>query len=178
MFRTIAAIAAASVLVAIVSLAQQPKTEPPASQPEKAAQPRRPQLPGQAQIYEQLLRGTERVRPPIMSVDPDNPQGPPAETKDASGLIIEGTILFERRGRLVRSGENTAFRFPVGELGENTSPVTLEFNKNGLLEAMEREAEAGVPEFVVTVEVTRYHGRNYLNLLKYRARIDHGNLSP
>jgi hypothetical protein len=54
----------------------------------------------------------------------------------------------------------------------------MEFNKNRWLEAMEAEAEAGVTEFIISAEVTRYRGRNYLNLLKYRRQISHGNLTP
>ncbi len=149
--------------------------KPAASQP-ASRRATRPSLPTQARIYEQLLRDTEPARPTIMSVNPDRPAA--STGKENPDLMLEGTVLAERSGRLVRSGENTAFRFAPGEVGDNKAPLVLEFNKNGLLEAMEREAEAGVSDFVISAEVTRYRGRNYLNLLKYSARIDHGNLSP
>jgi hypothetical protein len=147
-------------------------TGQPASQPAVRTLPRSPR---QAQIFEALLGDAQRPRvPTILSQEPGTP-GDLAE--DGTSLLLDGTPLWERSGRLVRSDGHSLFHFkpssrPVG------AAEAIEFNKNALLEAMESEAEAGVKEFIISAEVTRYRGRNYLNLLKYRRQITHGNLGP
>lgn len=148
----------------------------PASQP--AGQTVSPRNPTQARILQELLRDAEQTHPrPILS-DP----GPEGDSLTGVGdeqtsLLPDGYPLVERQGRLVRSGERVKFHFTSGSpAGE--APDVMEFNKNRWLEAMEAEAEAGVTEFIISAEVTRYRGRNYLNLLKYRRQVTHGNLSP
>ncbi len=151
-------------------------TDPPTgqatSQPAVRTLPRNPR---QAQIFEALLGDAERRRgPTILSQEPGSP-GDTAE--DGASLLLDGTPLMERSGRLVRSGDQSLFHFKPGSFADG-APEVIECNKNGLLEAMETEAEAGVREFIISAEVTRYRGRNYLNLLKYRRQIAHGNLGP
>jgi len=147
-----------------------PPASQPTSQPAVRATPRSPE---QARIFQELLRDTERPRAkPILSVSEDAR----SVAGDAS-LLPEGTVLIERPGRLVRSGERSEFHLKPDSPADG-APNVMEFNKNGLLEAMEAEAAAGVREFVISAEVTRYRGRNYLNLLKYGRRISHGNLGP
>lgn len=157
--------------------ADQPKVaEQPESSPVDTATSVKPT---QSQIYEELLRDTQRIQEPIMSTDPDRPDGAarPGEDAGDGGLLLEGTVLVERSGRLVRRGDSSEFKIAPGSLPEN-APEVMEFNKNGLLEAMEREHDTGVMQFVISAEVTRYRGRNYLTLLKYRRTASHGNLSP
>lgn len=133
--------------------------------------------PPQAQIYEQLLRDTQRSRQPILSSNPEPGAKTAGTEHDSAGTLLEGVPLVERAGRLIRRGDRSEFTFVAGSLEEG-APPTMEFNKNGLLEAMEGEYESGVTEFVISAEVTRYRGRNYLTLIKYRRKIDHGNLRP
>jgi hypothetical protein len=151
-------------------------TEPPASQPtSRPAARTTPHNPRQAEIYEALLRDTERPRSPtILSQEPGTARD--LENRDTS-LLLEGTILSERLGRLVRAGDRSEFHFKPGSVADG-APDVMEFNKSEWLEAMEADAEAGVKEFVIWAEVTRYRGRNYLNLLKYRRQVAHGNLAP
>lgn len=153
---------------------QQPSSSEPTSQPAT-----RPSLrhPVQARIYEELLRDAEQSRhTPLLPVDPETGRTA-AETGSGVPLLLEGTVLIERAGQLIRSGDRSEFRFePGGRAGETSD--TMEILKNRWLEAMEREAEAGVQEFVISAEVTRYRDRNYLLLRKYRRPISHGNLGP
>ncbi|MFQ5807708.1 MAG: hypothetical protein ACE5I3_14780 [Phycisphaerae bacterium] len=146
-------------------------TSQPASQPAARASPRSPR---QAQIYRALLGDTER--PPPKPILPVSENAPGVAEADAS-LLPEGAVLMERPGRLMRSAGRAVFHFKPGSPAEG-APETMECNKNGLLEAMEAEADAGVKEFIISAEVTRYRGRNYLNLLKYRRQVAHGNLGP
>lgn len=154
----------------------EPPTSQPASQPTTRTAPRRPE---QARILQELLRDSERLRArPILSV-PDNgdavseagPRG------GSASVLVEGTVLIERPGRLVRRGDRSEFHFTSGGLADGV-PSVIEFNKNGWLEAMEDEAEAGVQEFIISAETSSYRGRNYLLLRKYRRQVSHGNLSP
>lgn len=164
-----------------------PKNDPPASQPaaaqtSSATQPATsesfPRNPTQAKILEGLLREQERDRvQPILSEG-----GPDAgnEGGNASGrpsLLTDGARVYEKLGRLVVAEGRTEFHFSAGGLGKDIR-TTMAFNKNQLLEMMEREAESGVVEFIITADVSRYRGENYLTLLKYRRQITHGNLTP
>jgi hypothetical protein len=91
-------------------------------------------------------------------------------------LLLEGTMLVERAGRLVRDGEKSMFEF-VSEAGDEHLH-SMELLPSQLLEAMENEAEQGGETFIVSGEVTRYRGRNYLRLVKVLRRVGHGNLAP
>jgi hypothetical protein len=153
-----------------------PITDTPTTQPAGRTKPRNPR---QARIYEALLRDSaqERVqmiisREPGEAVDEGVVAGEGART-----LLREGKVLSELTGRLVRTGDRSEFHFKAGAPGGGAQDV-MEFNKNGWLEMMEAESEAGVKEFIVTVEFTIYRGRNYLNLVKFRRQVSHGNLSP
>ncbi len=149
---------------------------PPATQP--AGQTVSPRNPTQARILAELLRDAEQARPrPILS-DPDTGSvASPADLGDGVSLLPDGYLLGDRSGRLVRRGDHVEFHFTPGGPAED-APGIMTLNKNALLEAMETEAEAGVKEFVISAEVTRYRGHNYLNLLKYRRQLSHGNLTP
>ena len=160
--------------------------EPPAeeqegvaeSQPTSAPARVMPRSPAQARILQELLRGTERPHQPIISRDPQAEE--PGESTRPSvrgGLLLEGEIITDVAGRLVRAGERSEFHFISGGPVDG-APSVMEFNHNGLLEAMEIETENGIEGFVISAEVTRYRGKNYLNLLRYQRQRSHGNLAP
>ena len=161
---------------------QQPRQEggqappsQPASQPAARTTPRNPE---QARILKELLRGSERRRAqPIVSEPVRGRSAESSAAAAAGATLVEGSVLIERVGRLVRSGDRSEFHFKAGGSGDDRLKA-MEFNKNSWLELMEAEADAGVEEFVISAEVTRYRGRNYLLLLKYRRQISHGNISP
>lgn len=155
--------------------ATQPVASQPASQPTESTRPRSPT---QARILEELLRATEpRQTKPILPDASDHAGGESTQARGGPPLLLDGTAISERLGRLVRSGDRSEFHFSPGTLGED-APLVMEFNKNALLEAMETEAAAGVEEFIISAEVSRYHGANYLLLRKFRRQVSHGNLSP
>lgn len=180
MFRFVLASLIAATCVLEPSQAPNETTPPAASQPasQPAGQTVSPRNPTQARILEELLRDAEQSRPtPILSA-PDAGHGASAPAlEEGTSLLPDGYPVVERPGRLVRNGNRVEFHFDSGGPAAD-APSVMEFNKNRWLEAMETEAEAGVTEFVISAEVTRYRGQNYLNLLKYRRQVSHGNLAP
>ncbi len=160
--------------LAWILLPMQTSDPAPATQPTSQASPR---TPTQADIYRQLLREQERPTR-ILPTDPTGQTEPDgtASGMSKSGLRLDGTLLVDRPGRLVRTEDRTMFRFRSS--GADGFSATLELNKNGLLEAMERESELDRGEFYITVVVSTYRGSNYLTLLKYRRQVSNGNLSP
>ena len=154
------------------------ESRPTASQP--AAVPRTLRPPEQAEIIENLLRNRE-TSSLILPQQPDS-AGPPVPASQpgvggkGSALLVEGTMLVERPGRLVWDEGRPMFVFVAD--GETMQARTIELLPSNLLEAMEREVRLGATEFVVSAEVTRYHDRNFLLLRKLLRRVEHGNLGP
>lgn len=126
--------------------------------------------PAQAEILRQLLRDREDRRPILPRSDS------PAATQSAGRLILEGTMIGERTGRIVKEGSRSVVEIDAVE-GESESRrfVLLE---NELLELAEVEIERGVTRFRISGQVTRYRGRNGLLLVKISSILDHGNLKP
>ncbi len=158
------------------------QTAPPASQP--ATQPtseptlRRPQ---QVDVLQKLLE--RQVRPePILPEQPERrpgrklPDANAVTASDGSPLLPEGTVLIERPGRLVVHEDRAEFVFAPDE--NHRAAATMEILKSQLLEAMESQAEGGDNQFIISAEVTRYHGRNYIILRKVLRRVPNGNLTP
>ncbi|MEP0848528.1 MAG: hypothetical protein HRF50_17110 [Phycisphaerae bacterium] len=140
----------------------------PTTSPARSAAMRKPE---QARILEQLIRDAERPRPIIPDATAAQARG-----KATNGsLLLEGTMIVERAGRLIRAGEQLLLET---RLDGQDSPRKLPLVPNAWLEAMEGEAAAGNTEFIVTAEVTRYRGQNYLIIRKARRQVAHGNLSP
>ncbi len=171
-------LAAASVILLYPSTAQETKpAQPPASQPPDTTILRRP---AQANILKNLLAREERAMP----VRPDSAISRSGQTTGDQGLaeaarqptLPEGTFLVERPGRLVREDGRPMFVFHAD--GSTSVPTMMELCPNQLLELMEREATAGVNDFIVSGEVTQYRDRNYLILRKILRRVGHGNLAP
>lgn len=151
-----------------------PAAAPAATQPAQEP-PKTARRPVQAEILEALLRDREAQKP-IQPVDPSAPAGQPGAVAESANLLLEGSILVDRAGRLVRTRERAEFEF-VGQTGDQAL-LPMIILESQYLEAMEREADAGAREFVITAEVTRYKGRNYLRLLKLTRRLENGNLAP
>lgn len=165
----------------ILSAQQQPPAQPVVEPAPATSQPTvDPRNPTQAEIYRELLREEERPTR-ILPSDPGRAEAASSATTGPramrnSTLILEGTLIVDRPGRLLLGESSSMFRFATSDDVRFSRPLAL--NKNGLLEAMEREAEMGADDFFITANVARYRGENYLTLLKYRRQVPHGNLSP
>ncbi len=147
-----------------------PETEQPARSPGKPFQ-------------EDILRTLLNAREAPTMIAPQNPDAvnvtPTANEGSARGqnalLMVEGTMIVERPGRLALADGKAEISL---RLSDGRRTVTMQILPNSLLEAMEAEAHSGTPEFVVSGEITTYHGRNYLFLHKVIRRVGHGNLAP
>jgi len=151
----------------------QPATDQAATQPASRPAPRDPE---QARIFETLLRESDRphARPVLSEATGPATRGGEAAT---GALLLDGTPLSQCAGRLVCSGDRSLFEFKSGAPAEG-APSAMEILRNAWLEAMEAELATGVSEFIISAEVTRYRGRNYLLVRNYRRQIEHGNLNP
>lgn len=153
--------------------------EPPAST--QPAPPATHRTPTQARIIEGLLRDRDKPkwilpREPEPVVGADVATSQPADGQGAAVLLPDGTMLVERPGRLVWENERPNFVF-YSDAGVSKLQ-TMEILPNGFREALERQAQFGNTEFVISGQVTRYRNRNYLLLTKVLQRVRHGNLSP
>jgi hypothetical protein len=175
-------LAGTSLLLLLAPAGGQPQeadaTQPPATQP--TSQPAEPRStlrkPSQARILENLLNRADRPLPIKAQTRLE-----PAESSSDPGvqrfpLLLEGTFLPERPGRLVREEGRARFVFIAD--GSAAATRSMPILESQLLETMEREAEAGFSEFIISAEVTRYRGQNYLLLRKVLRRTEHGNLGP
>ena len=148
-----------------------------AETPDGGAGPSRKPL--QDEILRKLLQSQEAPRL-IGPTDPGRSEtSDPGEeargVSPSSPLLLEGTLIVDRPGRVLLSDGKAEFTFL---LPDTQRTLTMELERNSLREALEREAQAGASEFVVTAEVTRYRGRNYLVLRKVVQRVNNGNLAP
>ena len=132
--------------------------------------------PRQAEILKDLLRRADRPTP--IQPRSDEPRSPAEAGVGADGrpLLLEGTTLVERPGRLAHEDGQARFLFHLE--GDEGAARSMQLLPCQLLETMEREAQSGFDEFIVTAEVTRYKGENFLLLRKVLRRTGHGNLSP
>jgi hypothetical protein len=149
-------------------------TSQPSSQPTGRTTPLR--KPADAELLRKLL---DRKDQPV----PIPPQADKLPTlaergigPDGQPLLLEGTPLVERPGRLVRDGGRSKFVFFLD--GEAQAPRTIPILESQLLETLENEADAGYHEFIVSGEVTRFRGENYLLLRKVLRRTGQDNVAP
>lgn len=172
-----------SPLIVLILLA--PQTVPPtppskAPEPQPTSQPAEGRAstftpPAQADIYRDLIRRQEAPKP-LMPTTPGKPDQPAVATEKGPEVLPEGTRLIRRPGRLVIMSDRANFvfqpddRFPIQQ--------TMTILESQLLERMEQEAELGATEFVISAEVTRYRGKNYLLLLQVTRQIRNNNLAP
>jgi hypothetical protein len=163
---------------------QNPGQDPASSQPSPPPQTqpvdgsgtlRRPE---QVDILSNLLGERARAKPILPEKRESRPgaAGRPVLGPDGLPVLAEGTIIVERPGRMIREGGRTKFVFHVP--GEAQKPRTVEIVSSQLLEAMEKEAEAGFSEFIVSGTVLRYHDVNSLLLTKILRRVSNGNVGP
>lgn len=171
------AVACTAMLVGQVE-PQEPDTKPADSQP--ATRPAETgttlRKPAQADILKNLLGQRDRLRPirPQPSEEPS--EAGAGVGPDGLPLLLEGTFLVERPGRLMREDGRAVFVFRVD--ADRAASRSMPMLENQLLETMEGEAEAGFSEFIISAEVTRYGGRNFLLLRKVLRRVGHGNIGP
>ncbi len=91
-------------------------------------------------------------------------------------LLPDGYRLVDRPGRLAREGDYWVFSFE--DRGQGSPQLPIRLLPNRLLEDMEQFSEGGTKPvvFVVSGEVTEYHGVNYLLVQKLLTRANLGNL--
>jgi hypothetical protein len=178
MLRWTLAVACTAMLVGQVERSQEPGPKPVDSQPATLPADTGTTLrkPAQANILRNLLGQRDRLRP----IQP-RPSEEPSEAgagvgPDGLPLLLEGTFLVERPGRLMREDGRAVFVFRVD--ADSAGSRSMPMLENQLLETMEREAKAGFSEFIISAEVTRYRGRNFLLLRKVLRRVGHGNIGP
>lgn len=158
----------------------QDKPAEPASQPASAptTQPADPVLrqPEQADLLRKLLARRQRPEPILPRHEGASASTEPKVGPDGHPLLVEGTFIAERPGRLEHADGEAYYVFNLD--GEGAGPRRIPILKNQLLELMEQEAQAGYQDFIVSADVTRYRGSNYLLLRKVLRRLSNGNLGP
>ncbi len=162
--------AAMMLAVLVVAAATQSPAPPTASAP--ASQPAaRPPVPPQVELLRPLLRRQARPMPILPRSSESGSKAPRAEAE--ARLLAEGTLLVERPGEFVRANGVPTFRF-----ADAPQMPAMQILPNSWLEAMEELADNGFTRFVISAEVTRYRGKNYLLLVKFRRQASHGNVGP
>lgn len=170
----------------------QPTTKPSGAEGPKAdarptgdQDPKPRRAPSATDILKEL---TSRGNAPIRVVAPTRPGtrerttiAPEALPKNAVAipdrkLLPDGSRLVDRPGRLVAEGR--VFVFAFESRGRGTPEPPMRLLPNRMLEDMEIKSRGGtVPiVFVISGEVTEYHGVNYLLIQKLLIRPDLGNL--
>lgn len=101
------------------------------------------------------------------------PARPPDET---SALLPEGSFIVDRPGRLIREEDWWTFVYESSDGKMQQAPLRLLPSRQ--VELMEQSSAAGTRSivFLVSGEVTTFHGRNYLLVRKVLIRRDYGNL--
>lgn len=170
---------AAVIVLAMAALAGHTVNAPPDTGPPDAEQSATQPAPPTPQ---QVIESLRRTRPPAEPIPPVTPppRTPPI-TPAAPGLTLkplipEGQFLVDRAGRLVREGQWWTFVFE--NYGAEVTEAPLRLLPNRLLERMEQFVSDPLasPVFVITVEITEYHGANYGLVRKMQRRLEHGNL--
>lgn len=135
----------------------------------------------------ELIRALREERQVNVPIPPSTPSEAPGEMRSATPppiggttvagqLLPEGTFVVDRPGRLVLEGEWWSFVFESADGTSNERPLLLLPNQQ--VELMEQTSASGTRSvvFIVSGEVTSYHGRNYLLVRKVLLRRDLGNL--
>jgi hypothetical protein len=154
-----------------------PATQPttgPATRPAGDSGMRRPE---QAEILRGLL--SRQDRPVPVPIEPKYERLTPADRgigADGQPLLLEGTFVVERPGRIERAGDTLTIAFNYDPGAQQMRRLRL--LPCQLLETIEYELTGGYEDFIVSGEVTRYRGENFLLLRKVLRRSGHGNLSP
>jgi hypothetical protein len=179
---TLVLLCAAGMALAAGAPPEEPTPAPEAEEakpaPESQPTHRTLRKPEQAEILEGLLGRRDRptpIRP--QPADEEEPEGEDGfVNEEGESVLLEGTFVIERPGRFVEVEGVPRFIFLASPEDEQTR--SMEILRSQLLETMERESRAGFSEFIVSAEVTRYKGKNFLLLRKVLRRTGHGNLTP
>ncbi|MBK8913413.1 MAG: hypothetical protein IPM64_02225 [Phycisphaerales bacterium] len=161
--------------------ASSPPSSAPATQPageggaNEVGQAADARLPRQAEIFRALIEEREGTVRPIEPVRPERTGSGAARPAEVDAPMLEGEQIVNRAAKLVRSSGRSELIVTGQDGGASRSYPILE---SQLLEVIEREADAGVEEFVITAEAKLYRGRNYLLLLKVMRRVPNGNVTP
>ncbi|MCA9243226.1 MAG: hypothetical protein KDA32_04665 [Phycisphaerales bacterium] len=134
-----------------------------------------PRLPNDAQerVLQGLLR--DQSRRPILRRDASTGQEIQTAQEGDKTLLLEGQMLVMRQGRLEVLSDRAEFHFlDAAEAGLEV----IELLPNQTREFMERLFSSGVADFIVTGEVQRYRGKNYLLVRKADPFRGNGNLAP
>jgi hypothetical protein len=149
-------------------------TSQPAKEQQDQPALRRPE---QQSIYEKLIREKEERRRPLLPTKRETESASPAATAESEAMLLEGDVIVDRSGVLIREGGVSFFEFDAIS-GEDGGLARMEILKNQLLERMESISPGEGVKFEISAEITRYRGRNYLFIKKVSVRVGHGNLSP
>jgi hypothetical protein len=169
-----------AVLLLVAALFAQEPTTQPTTQPSDTAVLERmlQELPEAGPVGHKGLFPTQpgqqpaEPRPPAPGVD-GSPANPDLREEP---LRPEGSTIVDRAGRLVRDGEWWAFAFESEGRVLRERPLRLLPNR--MLEFMETASAGGRSSvvFIVSGQVTEYHGANYLLARKVLVERDLGNL--
>jgi hypothetical protein len=145
-----------------------------------------PREPSPEEILKELSKQSDAAPRPV--IPPSRPGQTVRKTVDASALppntivpptpklFPDGYRIVDRPGRLTREGDYYTFTFE--SRGQGTPELPMRLLPNRLLEDMEIVSEGGTKSvvFLVSGELTEYHGVNYLLLQKLLTRPNLGNL--
>ena len=165
-------------LVEEVDAPAPPPTVRPQSTPADAvATDSRPSDAGFEPQAEEIIAELMRTRPRQAVVMPD--QAPvPREAGAGGGQLLEATILNERPGRLIAAEADKWWTLAFEDRGLNPGNKPMRLLPNRLLETAIALSDGGAKStvFVVSGEITEYHGVNYLLLRKVLVHRSFGNL--
>ncbi len=139
--------------------------------------------PSQTEILRELQRQSRKemktpIKTGVPGETPKKVELPPgnaiAPLQDK--LLPDGSRIVDRPGRLTRDGDSFLYSFE--SRGEGLADRPIRLLPNRLLENMEMYSENGQKPivFIVSGEITEYHGANYLLVQKLLVRPDTGNL--
>ena len=130
--------------------------------------------PTASEVRDTLLRGGPPITPlktsgqkaPAVKRRPVPRMASREDPRAGQKLLPEGHYLSDRRGRLLRQGDQLVFVFESDGKALADPPITLLPNR--WLEKMESDVTASAESMIfhVSGEVTTYRGRNYLLLRK------------
>lgn len=173
----------------------EPELPPPTatSQPTEAKkmetvsrEPEPKREPSAAEILKELSKDENAPARPVVRPTRPGQSNQPAISKDAmpknpvtpvaSKLYPDGYRIVDRPGRLTREGDYYTYSFETRTEGAPELPLRLLPNR--LLEDMEIASSGGIKPvvFIVSGELTEYHGVNYLLIQKLLTKPNLGNL--
>jgi hypothetical protein len=132
---------------------------------------------------EEVIRRLQGDRLPNVPIPPERDEQdtgefftPVAPNDELEPLLPEGAYLVDRAGRLVK--RDNWWTFVHEDQGEVARSRPVRVLPSQLLETMEYASTEGTGDivFVVSGEITEFHGRNYLLLRKVLIRRPMGNL--